>query len=137
MTENKKMTLEQQQAWLREQYLKATKYLADKGLVTESVKESESRYLVPYIAVWKINLLDKSKVWVIAGDVPTDHLVLDDQATAREVVRHFSLKWQLQAENLLRSSDQEQHQFAKILIGRADGLYKLFDEDKLWVNHQA
>ena len=32
MTEKKVMTLEEkQQEWLREQYLKATKYLADKG----------------------------------------------------------------------------------------------------------
>ncbi|KXJ51193.1 MAG: hypothetical protein AXW17_09585 [Colwellia sp. Phe_37] len=126
------MTEEQKQAWIREQYLKATKYLAEKGLVTQSVAETESRYLVPVMALWKINLLDKTKVWVVSGDLPTDHIVLDKGETARDVVRHFSFKWQLQAENLLRLDDQEQKQFAEFLITRADGLYQLYDKDELW-----
>lgn len=132
MTEQQAMTAEQQQAWIREQYLTATKYLADKGLVTESVADTESRYLVPVLAVWKINLLDKSTVWVISGDLPTDHVALDGNESAREVIRHFSLKWQLQAENLLQGEDKEQHEFAKLLIGRADGLYKLYEKEELW-----
>lgn len=132
MTDKLEMTEEQKQAWIREQYLKATKYLAEKGLVTESVAETESRYLVPVMALWKINLLDKTKVWVVSGDLPTDHIVLDKGETARDVVRHFSFKWQLQAENLLRLDDQEQKQFAEFLITRADGLYQLYDKDELW-----
>lgn len=132
MTQQKAMTQEEQQAWTREQYLKATKYLADKGLVTESVADSESRYLVPIMAVWKMNLLDKSIVWVISGDLPTDHVAFDVSETARDVIRHFSLKWQLQAENLLQADDKEQHDFARFLIGRADGLYKLYENEELW-----
>jgi|TARA_B100001063_G_scaffold237002_1_gene257390 hypothetical protein len=132
MTDKLEMTEEQKQAWIREQYLKATKYLAEKGLVTQSVAETESRYLVPVMALWKINLLDKTKVWVVSGDLPTDHIVLDKGETARDVVRHFSFKWQLQAENLLRLDDQEQKQFAEFLITRADGLYQLYDKDELW-----
>lgn len=132
MTQQQAMTPEQQQAWIREQYLKATKYLADKGLVTESVADKESRYLVPVLSVWKINLLDKSTVWVISGDLPTDHVALDGSESAREVIRHFSLKWQLQAENLLQQEDKEQQEFAQLLIGRADGLYKLYEKDELW-----
>ncbi|MFT5813323.1 MAG: hypothetical protein ACI9VT_001071 [Psychroserpens sp.] len=132
MTEQKSMTDEQKKDWIREQYLKATKYLADKGLVTESVADTESRYLVPVMAVWKINLLDKTCVWVICGDLPTDHIVLNNGEPARDVVRHFSLKWQLQAENLLRIVDKEQHEFAKLLIGRADGLYNIYEKDGLW-----
>jgi hypothetical protein len=132
MTDKVEMTEEQRQAWIREQYLKATEYLANKGLVTDSVSEKESRYLVPIMALWKINLLDKTQVWVISGDLPTDHIVLNNGESARDVVRHFSFKWQLQAENLLRIEDKEQHQFAQLLIGRADGLYKLFEKDELW-----
>ena len=48
------------------------------------------------------------------------------------LLRHFSFKWQLQAENLLRLDDKEQKQFAEFLIGRADGLYQLYDKDELW-----
>lgn len=132
MTEKKKMTLEEKQEWLRGEYLKATKYLADKGLVTESVAEQESRYLVPLLAIWKINLIDKSSVWVITGDLPSDHLLLDEKESARNIARQFSFKWQAQAENLLQSQVIEQHQFARYLIGRADGLYSLFEKDALW-----
>ena len=132
MTDKLAMTQEQQQAWVREQYQKATKYLAEKGLVTESVSDTDSRYLVPIMAVWKINLLDKTSVWVISGDLPTDHISLNGGLSARDAVRHFSLKWQLQAENLLRLDDKEQHQFAQLLIGRADGLYKIYEKAELW-----
>ena len=125
MTDKLEMTQEEQQAWIREQYLKATKYLAEKGLVTESVADTESRYLVPLMAVWKINLLDKTKVWVISGDLPTDHLVLEKSEPARNVLRHFTFKWQIQADNLLKSDVQEQVDYAKLLMNKAEGLYKL------------
>ena len=132
MTDKLEMTQEEQQAWIREQYLKATKYLAEKGLVTESVADTESRYLVPLMAVWKINLLDKTKVWVISGDLPTDHLVLEKSEPARNVLRHFTFKWQIQADNLLKSDVQEQVDYAKLLMNKAEGLYKLYAKDELW-----
>lgn len=132
MTDKLEMSQEEQQAWIREQYLKATKYLAEKGLVTESVADTESRYLVPLMAVWKINLLDKTKVWVISGDLPTDHLVLEKSEPARNVLRHFTFKWQIQADNLLKSDVQEQVDYAKLLMNKAEGLYKLYAKDELW-----
>lgn len=132
MTEQKQLTPEQQQQWVRDQYLKATKYLADKGLVTESVADTESRYLVPLMAVWKINLLDKSKIWVLTGDLPTDHLVLENKETARDAVRQFSFKWQVQATPLLDSGIEEQIKYANLLITKAEGLYDLFSKDELW-----
>jgi hypothetical protein len=133
MTKKLEMTQEQQQAWIREQYLKATKYLAEKGLVTESVADTESRYLIPLMAVWKINLLDKTKVWVISGDLPTDHLVLEQSEPARNVLRHFTFKWQIQADSLLKSDVEEQVEYAKLLMNKAEGLYQLYAKDELWV----
>ena len=132
MTEKQVMTAEQQQQWIRDQYLKATKYLAEKSLVTESVSEKDSRYLVPMVSLWKINLLDKTTVWVIAGDLPTDHNAFEVASNAREAVRHFSLKWQMQAENLLTSQDSAQESFAQLLIAKAEVLYDLYQQDKLW-----
>jgi hypothetical protein len=97
MAEQQTMTEQEQQEWVRNSYQTATKYLADKGMITESVVESESRYLVPVLAVWKLNLLDKTSVWVICGDLPTDHAASDMATSARDIVRHFSFKWQIQA----------------------------------------
>lgn len=133
MTEQKQMTNEEQQKWVRDQYQVATKYLADKGLVTDSVAVEDSRYLIPLVSVWKLKLLDNTKLWVICGDLPTDHSAIDAAPTARDALRHFSLKWQLQAENLRQAGGAEQEDFAKILVSRAEGLYKIHENESLWV----
>ena len=43
MTQDVEMTEVEQQKWVREQYQVATKYLAEKGMVTNSVKVESSR----------------------------------------------------------------------------------------------
>ena len=132
MTKEQEMTAEQQQQWIREQYQAATKYLATQGLVTDSVIVEASRYLVPLLAIWKLKVLDGSYFWVICGDLPSDHNTFDVAPNAREAVRHFAFKWQMQAENLLKIADKEQEEFARLLIGRAEGLYDMYQQEKLW-----
>ena len=132
MTSKVEMTEEEQQQWVRQQYQVATKYLAEKGLVTQSVKVEDSRYLVPFIAIWKLTLIDGTKHWVLCGDLPTDHSSIEAAGTAREALKHFSLKWQMQAESLLKSKSKEQNDFAHLLIGRAEGIYKVCEDEKLW-----
>ena len=134
INEQQVMSEQEQQEWVRNSYQTATKYLADKGMVTESVAESESRYLVSALAVWKLNLLDKSSVWVICGDLPTDHASTNIAKNARDAIRHFSFKWQMQAENINKSGNAEQVEFANLHIARAEGLYGLFDKEALWEN---
>jgi len=132
MTKAVPMTEEQQQQWVKKQYQIATKYLAEKGIVTSSVIVEESRYLVPLLALWKLTAIDGKKFWVLCGDLPSDHSSVDVAPNAREAIRHFALKWQMQAENLLQAENKEQKSFAHILIGRAEGLYKLHDDENLW-----
>ena len=132
MTQDVKMTEAEQQEWVREQYQVATKYLANKGLVTSSVKVETSRYLVPMLAVWQVTLLNDESYWVLCGDLPTDHSRLEVAPNAREALKHFSLKWQMQAETLLKAQSKEQDDFAKLLIGRAEGLYQLCEDESLW-----
>ena len=132
MSKANQMSEQEQQQWIREQYQVATKFLAAKGLITDSVVNSDSRYLVPFVSLWSIKLADKSRVWVIAGDLPTDYAPLSVAKDAREAIRHFSFKWQMQADQLLKSSDEEQQKFAQVLIGRAEGLYDLFEKDAIW-----
>ena len=45
---------------------------------------------------------------------------------------HFAMKWQLQADNLLQSDNEEQQNFAKLLIGRAEGLFNMSEKEELW-----
>lgn len=126
------MTEEQQQEWVREQYQVATKYLAERGVVTDSVKVEDSRYLVPLLALWKLKALDGKRFWVLCGDLPSDHSDVDVASDARDALRHFALKWQMQAEGILASDAKEQESFAHLLISRAEGLYKLYEDEALW-----
>ena len=100
--------------------------------MTNSVNAEDSRYLVPLFALWKLTSLDGKKFWVLCGDLPSDHSSFDVAPNAREALRHFSLKWQMQAENLLQANTDEQNNFANLLIGRAEGLYKLYNDESLW-----
>jgi len=132
MTQNNDMTPEEQKQWVREQYQVATKYLAEQGLVTDSVLVEESRYIVPIVAVWKLKAINGQYFWVICGDLPTDFSKVDVAKNPRDAIRHFSFKWQMQAENLFKAAKQEQTDFAELLVSRAEGLYSLYEDDKFW-----
>ena len=120
--------------WVRAQFQKANEYLASKGIVPDNVAASESRYLPPYIAVWKLNTKDKQSYWVISGDLPTDHMALAAAPNARDAVRAFSMHWQLKAQQIIDAgiTDKTQQDFANLLINRAHNLYDMFNEDQLW-----
>lgn len=124
--------------WVRAQFQKANEYLASKGIIPDNVAVNDSRYLPPYLAVWKLNTKDKQSFWVISGDLPTDHLPLSAAKDAREAVRAFSLNWQLKAQQIIDAgiSDKTQQDFANLLIGRAHGLYDMFNKDELWQQSQ-
>lgn len=126
---------EQQRAeWIRSQFQKANQYLAGKGIIPDNVAVTESRYLPPLVAVWKLNTKNKQAFWVISGDLPTDHMPFSAAADARDAMRSFSLNWQLKAENIINSNavDKTQQEFANLLVSRAQGLYELFENDSLW-----
>ena len=120
--------------WVRAQFQKANEYLASKGIVPDNVAASESRYLPPYMAVWKLNTKDKQSYWVISGDLPTDHLAFSAAPNARDAVRAFSMHWQLKAQQIIDAgiTDKTQQDFANLLINRAHNLYDMFNEDQLW-----
>ncbi|MCL1079906.1 DUF4826 family protein [Parashewanella spongiae] len=125
------------QEWIRTQFQKANKFLAEKGIIPSKVLDTESRYLAPYMAVWKIESKRPSKktYWVLTGDLPSDLVDVNVAKTAREAVRHFSLTWQLKAENLVRTGvtrDSTQAKYANLLISRAESLYAMQNDDNLW-----
>jgi len=120
--------------WVRSQFQKANLHLAEKGVVMDSVAVQDSRYLPPYVAVWKINALDKQSYWVISGDLPTDHLELKAAESARDALRAFSFRWQVKAQQLIDAgiSDQTAADYANLLVNRAHSLYQLFESENLW-----
>ncbi len=132
--DQKILTEEEITAWSRESYRKATSYLAEKGFITETVAVEQSSYLAPLIAVWKMKSTDGKWLWVISGDLPTDSISVDSAESARDAVRAFSLKWQLDCENLFNKSSEDPAsvEFAQMLQSKANGLYQIFEQDEFW-----
>ena len=120
--------------WVRAQFQKANLFLAEKGIVMDSVAVQDSRYLPPMVAVWKINGIDKQSYWVISGDLPTDYIALSAATDARDALRAFSFRWQMNAQQLIDAGVQEQTtaDYVNLLIGRAHSLYDLFENDQIW-----
>ncbi|MCG9697018.1 DUF4826 family protein [Shewanella sp. Isolate11] len=125
------------QVWIREHFQKANRFLAEKGVIPERVIAEESRYLAPFLAIWKLESKQpKSQTfWVMSGDLPTDYVDVSVAATARDAIRHFSMMWQLKAENLMKSGatqDPTQAKFAQLLVSRAESLFQIHNDEKLW-----
>ncbi len=120
--------------WVRAQFQKANLFLAEKGIVMDSVAVQDSRYLPPMVAVWKINGIDKQSYWVISGDLPTDYIALSAATDARDALRAFSFRWQMNAQQLIDAGLQEQTtaDYVNLLIGRAHSLYDLFENEQIW-----
>lgn len=135
LTQEQLAQAEQQRAqWVRDQYQKANEHLASKGIIPDNVAVTESRYLPPYMAIWKLNTKDKQSFWVISGDLPSDHIPFSAATNARQAVRAFSMQWQLKAQQIIDSgiNDKTKRDFANLLISRAESLYQMFDDNKLW-----
>lgn len=132
--QQKEFTKEEMSAWVKDQYQKANKYLAEKGVLFEAVVPEESRYIAPLVAIWKIKCTGGKGYWVIVGDLPSDYAPLSVAKTARESLRHFSLQWQLKAENILKTSSHDEFQvkFANLLVTRAEDIYNACENDELW-----
>ena len=120
--------------WAREQFQRATKHLAENGVLFESVFTEDSRYLAPYVAIWKIKSQDGKRYWVVSGDVPSDFAGLQTAQNAREALRYFSMNWQMKAENLRKTvaADTQQMEYAKLLEEKAEILYQASANDTYW-----
>lgn len=129
------MSQEAMSAWVREQFQKANKYLAENEVLFDSVVTAESRYLAPFVAVWKIKDIKNQFYWVISGDLSTDFNTSSVAENAREAMKHFSLSWQLKAENIRRSSTHsaDQEEIAQRLVRDAENLYSVANTDKFWL----
>ena len=135
------------QQWVQDQHAKVLHYGSRNQLDIDLLNQQQSAILPPHIAVWLAHSKSlNQEVWVITGDLPTDHINGENAKNAREAVRHFSLRWQLKADKLMESvkngtpemgDAERQTQFAELLISRANGLHDLADNDDIWASHPA
>ncbi len=138
------MTEDKHQQWLKKEHGEVLAYCSRKSLDISGIIQSRSAVLPPIVAVWLVDSkLNKQQYWVITGDVPHDHIPSGNAKDARDAIRNFSLRWQLQAENILNGLEnnriqpdiiETQKKFAALLISRAHSLYDIFEKDELWLN---
>lgn len=128
------LTEEQASEWIREHFQAANKYLAEQGIIPDKILTKDSRYLVPFVGVWKFTTQDKKTIWVINGDLPTDMVGESAAPDAREALRYFAMRWQLKSEGILAdtNSSQEQRDYANYLVKCAENLYGVFEQESLW-----
>jgi len=128
--------------WSQTEYVKISKFCGSKGYRVSRVVHSKCQSLPPMLAVWYVKTNEKDvDLWVISGEFPTDITSSKIAKNAREALRHFSMSWHIQAAKLEDGiaegkfelgDEQTQAKFAKELIARAEGLYDLYNSDKLW-----
>jgi len=116
------------QAWLRLQLDAAVQELMNNGVVENLLVEAKPAWVFPLqILIGKIRAQGDSRQfrWFICGEVPTDHLDSTGASTPREAARYFAMKWQLDAA-------RRQEGFDKQLADKAEALYALVDDTRLW-----
>ena len=115
--------------WLREQLDNAVDEIMASGVVKDQIAEARPVWSIAnkvLIGQVRVASEPKSFIWVICGDYPTDCLPASAAATARDVARHFSLKWQMDA---ARQTDAAA---MTLLMDKAEELYDIVEEDSLW-----
>lgn len=129
MQDRDKPSPSEQQTWLRSRLDAAVRLLIDLEVFTSEMIEVKPAWAAPghyLIGRARETGDDRTSRWFICGQGGTlDHLPGDTAETARDAARHFSMKWQLDA---TRVRDPE----AAELVERAELLYALVDNDRLW-----
>jgi SAM-dependent methyltransferase len=125
---NEELDRESLESWIEKSLPAATGELAEAGAI-ESFAEAKPAWVLPHrILIGKVRKPGDAGVfkWFIWGDVKTDCLDRSVAFAPRDAARHFSLKWQLEAETAEGGHKQK-------LIDDAELLYELSETDDLWL----
>ena len=115
--------------WVRKMLDNAAKEIGASGILDDPLIEVKPEWMLPFaILVGKARSQGESRVfrWFICGEMPLDTIDAALADSAREAIRSFAMKWQLDAE---RSTSREE---SERLVGAAENLYPLAEDDRLW-----
>lgn len=131
--------------WYKKTLDGVVKGMLKKGVLTGVAIDANPVWAVPYqiliAKVWNVN--EKSRfIWTISGErVITDHVAGSVAKSPREVARHFSLKWQMDADRLsdiahgkskVENTEAHMGGYTGKLIEYAELLYDLSSRDEIW-----
>ena len=134
-------------AWAQEQMQAMAKHLASRGLIDKDEVKVEARWNYPFrillAQAWGAKSAHE-KFWVIAGDVPVDHVEGGLVTDARGALKHFALRWQMQGARVKSadrdiSADQQRSKLrvnwtdiGDTLAEKAEFIYALADDERNW-----
>lgn len=144
---SKKTTPEQEEfrAWFKAELEKVVDRMIKEKAVTGAAIDAAPMWAVPnqvlIARVW--SAAQKSQfIWTISGPgVITDHIPGSLAVGPKEAANHFALKWQVDADKLLKSAENpslnesvrsELKNQAHKLIGDAESLFDLTLRDDIW-----
>ncbi len=132
-------------AWFKPLLDNAVLELQARNVVSGTAVEASPVWMFPYkillAKVWALGQKNRF-TWTIAGEAMiTDHIPGKMAATPRDAIRHFALKWQMDADRLISVANsntpvegKREHlsAYAKKLIRDAEDLYGLTEQDGIW-----
>ena len=119
--------------WLRKQLDGAVEGLIDAHAFESALIEVKPAWVLPsQILIGKAREQGNPANfrWFICGEVALDHIPADTATTPRDAIRHFSMKWQIDASSL---GDEA----AGVLIEDAESLYALAEDERFWSQQPA
>lgn len=116
-------------AWLRDQLDLAVKGINERTIFEDPLVEVKPAWTLPLrivVGMVREQRDPRSFWWFVSGEVPLDYLPPGIAESPRDALRHFALKWQLDAER----ADDIEH--ANALIGNAEAIYAVAEESAFW-----
>ena len=127
--------------WFGSQREAIQSYLERESLSATELDQEPAWCIPPVLAVWRLGVNGQATGWVIAGDVPTDH-VLDPQLTsARQAAEVFGSRWREVAGYMSRGeahptieigSPAQWPALGDLLRRRAETILEWVGDDDLW-----
>ena len=115
--------------WLRRTLDHAAREISERGILEDPLIEVKPDWMLPFaLLVGRARGQGEARSfkWFICGEVTLDTLDGAMADSARNAIRSFAMKWQLDAERATSSEESER------LIKAAEQLYPLAEDDRLW-----
>ena len=136
---------EVEEDWCAERRAEVGAYLEDQAVPHGEIGDWPAWHVAPYVSVWAVESATAPGhvgVWVICGDLPTDHVDREGIADPREAVRAIAARWNAMVSSLeageavpgitIGTSPERRRELAPLLSSRAALLARWAEDDDLW-----
>lgn len=137
-------------AWYTNLLDKVVKEMIDIKAVSDTAVQASPVWMIPnevlIAKVWGVSK-ESDFIWTLSVDkLIADYIAGSMAASPRDVARHFSMKWQMDADRLLNhpqvkgsgdKPDPKMQEFSNKLVGYAETLFDLSNRDEPWEEKQS